>query len=60
MFGNLRLIAIFDNFLLPSQVDLSANCFYHFSTSNVLIKKMQQQIDFPMEIFSVEISNLAI
>ena len=37
MFGNLRFITIFDNFLLPNQVDLSAHCFYHFSTSNVLI-----------------------
>ena len=37
MFGNHRFITIFDNFLLPNQVDLSANCFYHFSTSNALI-----------------------
>ena len=37
MFGNLRFITIFDNFLLPYQVDLSAHCFYLFSTSNVLI-----------------------
>ena len=39
MFGNLRFITIFDNFLLPDQVDLSAHCFYHFATSNVLILK---------------------
>ena len=37
MFGNLRFITIFDNFLSPNQLDLSAHYFYHFSTSNVLI-----------------------
>ena len=37
MFGNLQFIMIFDNFLLPNTVDLSANWFYHFSTSNALI-----------------------
>ena len=45
MFGNLRFITIFDKLLLPSQGDLSAQCFCHFSTIN-----MQQHIDFPMEI----------
>ena len=35
MFGNLRFIAIFDNFLLPNQSDLSAHCSYHFSTSEM-------------------------
>ena len=30
MFGNLRFITIFDNFLLPNQVDLSAHCLYLF------------------------------
>ena len=37
MFCNLQFITIFDNFLLPNQVDFSAHCFYHFSTSNVVI-----------------------
>ena len=37
IFGNLQFITIFDNFLLPNQEHLSAHCFYHFSTSNVLI-----------------------
>ena len=51
MFGNLRFITIFDNFLLPNQIDLSAHCFYHFSTSNICPhSKMQQHIEFPMEI----------
>ena len=50
MFGNVRFITIFDNFLLPNQGDQSAHCFYRFSTSNVLKTKMQQHIDFPMEI----------
>ena len=36
IFGNLPFITIFDNFLLPNQVDLSAHCSYHFSTSNEL------------------------
>ena len=36
MFGSLRFIMIFDNFLLTNQGDLSAHCLYHFSTSNVL------------------------
>ena len=49
MFGNLRFITIFDNIMLPNQVDISAYCFYHFSTSNVHTK-MQQRTDFPMEI----------
>ena len=55
MFGNLRFIAIFDNFLLPNQVDLSAHCFFHFSTSNVLILRSQQHIDFPMEMSALKL-----
>ena len=47
MFGNLQFITIFDKFILPNQVDLSAHCPYHFSQT-----KMQQHIDFP----SMEIS----
>ena len=50
MFGNLLFITIFDNFLLPNQEDRSAHCFYHFSTSNVLILRGNNTIDFPMEI----------
>ena len=35
--GNIKCFVTFvDNFLLPNQVDLSAHCFYHFLTSNVL------------------------
>ena len=41
--GNTKYLVIFDLsrfsitfFLLPNQVDLSAHCYYHFSTSNVL------------------------
>ena len=49
MFGNLRFITIFDNFHLPNQGDLTAHCFCHFLTSNVLRLSMQH-IDFPMEI----------
>ena len=52
MFGNLRFITIFDNFLFPSQVDLSAHCFYHFWTSNVLI------LDATTHWFHMEISVL--
>ena len=37
MFGDLQFITIFDDFLLPDHVALSAHCFYYFSTSNVLI-----------------------
>ena len=37
MFGNLRFITLFDSFILPIQVDLSAHCFYTFSISYVLI-----------------------
>ena len=56
MFGNLRIIAIFDNFLLPNQLDLSEHSSYHFSTSNHGPQtKMQQQIDFPMEIAVIAI-----
>ena len=47
MSGNLRFITIFDNFLLPNQVDLSAYCFYHFSTSNVLILRCNNTLIFP-------------
>ena len=46
MFGNLRFITIVDNFLLPNQVDLSAHCFYHFSTSNVLILRFNNTLIF--------------
>ena len=35
-FCNLRFITIFDNFLLPNQLDLSAHCSYHFLTCYVL------------------------
>ena len=49
MFGNLRFITIFDNFLLPNQVDFSEHCFFHFSTSNLLLLRCIN-IDFPMEI----------
>ena len=41
--GNIKYLVIFDLsrfsitfFLLPNQVDISAHCSYHFSTSNVL------------------------
>ena len=37
MFVSLRFITIFDTFILPNQVDLSAHYFYHFSASHVLI-----------------------
>ena len=37
MFGDLQFITIFNDFLLPNHVALSAQCFYYFSTSNVLI-----------------------
>ena len=46
MFGNLRFIMIFDNFLLPNQVDLSAHCFYHFSTGNVFILRCNNTLVF--------------
>ena len=46
MFGNLRLITIFDNFLLPDRVDLSAHCFYHFRTNNVLILRCNNTLIF--------------
>ena len=36
MFSNLPFITVFENFLLPNQADLSAHCFYHFSTGNVV------------------------
>ena len=50
MFGNLRFITIFANFLLPNQVDLSAHCFYHFSISNDLILRSNNTFIFLMEI----------
>ena len=50
MFGNLKFITIFDNILLLNQIDLSAHCFYHFSTRLCPQAKMQQHIDFPIEI----------
>ena len=46
MFGNLRFITIFDNFLLQKQVDLSEHYFYHFSTSNVLILRCNNTLIF--------------
>ena len=46
MFGNLQFITIFDNFLYPNQVDLSAHCVYHFSTSNVLILRSHNTLIF--------------
>ena len=46
MFGDLQLITIFNNFLLPNQVDLSAHYFYHFSTRNVLILKCNNTLIF--------------
>ena len=44
MFVNLRFISIFDNSLLPNH--LSAHCFYHFSTSNVLILRCNNTLIF--------------
>ena len=52
MFGNLRFIAIFENFLLPKQGDRSAHCFYYLVMSSGL--KMQQHFVFPMEISVLE------
>ena len=54
MFGNIRFITIFDNFLLPNQVDLSAYCFYHFSTSIVRPVKRDWAVlskDTPVDIY---------
>ena len=45
MYGDLWFIMIFDHFLLPNQLDLSAHYSYHCPQT-----KMQQHIDFPMEI----------
>ena len=50
MFGNLPFITIFDKFILLNRGDLSAHCFYRFSTGNVSQTEMQQHIDFLMEI----------
>ena len=50
MFGNLRFITIFDHFLLPCQVDLSAHFFLPFLDQKCPQTKMLQRIDFPMEI----------
>ena len=44
MFGNLRFITSFDNFLLPNQIYFSVHCFYHFSTSNVLILRCKNTL----------------
>ena len=55
MFGNLRFITIFNNFLLSNQLDLSAHCSYHFSTTTVL---RQHHIDFPMEISVIKFQAL--
>ena len=49
MFGILRFMKIFDNFLSPNQVDLSAHCFYYFPANNTLVIRCNN-IDFPMEI----------
>ena len=46
MFGYLRFIMNFDNFVLPNQVDLSAHCFYHFSTSNFHILRCNNTLIF--------------
>ena len=50
MFGNLRFITIFDNFLSLKQGDLSVHSSYHLSANNVLRLRCNQHIDFPMEI----------
>ena len=50
MFGNLLFITFFDNFLLPNQGDLTAHCFSHFLTSNVLRLRCNNTLIFPMEI----------
>ena len=50
---------IFDKFILLNQGDLSAHCFYRFSTSNVSQTEMQQHIDFLMEISVKKNSSLA-
>ena len=50
MFGNLRFITIFDDFLLLNQGDLSVHCSYHFSTSNVLRLRCNNTSFFPTEI----------
>ena len=62
MFGNLRFITIFDNFLLPNQVDLSAHCFYHFSTSNVFILRGNNALiflDFFLDSIDFKLGNLS-
>ena len=46
MFDNLRFISSFDKFPLPNQEDLSAHCFYHFSTSNVLRLRCNKKLTF--------------
>ena len=60
MFGNLRFITIFDNFLLPNQLDLSAHCFYHFSTSNVLILRCNNTLIFlwRLQCYFLKLGNL--
>ena len=50
MFGNLPFITNFDSFLLPNQGDLTAHCFCHFLTSNVLRLRCSNKLVFPMEI----------
>ena len=50
MFGNLRFITIFDNIILPNQLDLSAHFSLPFLDQLCPQTKMQQHIDFPMEI----------
>ena len=46
MFGNLRFITIFDNFLLPILVDLSAHFLYYFLTSSVLTLRCNNTLIF--------------
>ena len=53
MFGNLQFITIFDKFILPNQVDISAHCSYHFLTSNVRRLRCNSYGDFSDKISSL-------
>ena len=55
MFGNLRIITIFDNFLLLNQGDLSVHCSYHSSTSNVHRQRCNNTLIF---LWRFKLSNL--
>ena len=58
MFGNLRFITIFDNFLsFGNQIDLLAQSSYRFSTSNVLGLRCNNTLTF-LWTFSDKISSL--